>query len=683
MKYSLNDYLPYINNNRTRLEIYPNNEVAAKLVSEYNGRGFEIIPFYRLIPTNQENVPNPASIIENILMLGNDINSKIVFVGIEAYLAFLNKSEQRDFFIGVRNLLEQQMLDAHFLISERFSTAFLQEWNPKYENAMQIVRFAGNFDDCYSLDIQLFPLRWVNTEIITKILVNAMQELGNYEPSGLHLFSASDIICFSYDYDYITPIQNANDALRILYSVDNTFDEEQADLLACECASNKCSPVQLLISRFGGESNITPEKAPTKLLELKDDWFWNLYIWLLRNRIKESTYLYQVLKKEITTDNFLQEYITEGAIRCLGEKNIQNLASERAAVLLKMKAVEPLITQFALRTINDSRAIPFLNCGKLSEIKALILHAASIDFMNVLPKEFEFANPLIGFYIAPFFEYGNKLLTEYFNKLRFFRIKGNIDRSFVEEAYNIEVPSDIEKRDAVLAKYEDGETALLVVDGLGAEFYPMLINMAERNNLYVENKQIVSANLPTSTGFNRINWDLQHKLPEVKQVDNISHAGYSKFENCSYEENLAQVLLLFQDTILTRVVEGLKNHKRVIVTADHGSSYLAVIAYKNKLAETLAWETEPDDWRYTEVPATMEATEKYEPIYHPSLGKNYFVVKGYNRLPKKGGKLYALHGGASLEERLVPFVVFTNEYTNNTVKQKEEQFVEDEIFDSL
>jgi hypothetical protein len=44
-------------------------------------------------------------------------------------------------------------------------------------------------------------------------------------------------------------------------------------------------------------------------------------------------------------------------------------------------------------------------------------------------------------------------------------------------------------------------------------------------------------------------------------------------------------------------------------------------------------------------------------------------VRGYNRLPKSGGKLNELHGGASLEERLVPVVVFTR--AKNAVQSKQ------------
>ena len=45
-------------------------------------------------------------------------------------------------------------------------------------------------------------------------------------------------------------------------------------------------------------------------------------------------------------------------------------------------------------------------------------------------------------------------------------------------------------------------------------------------------------------------------------------------------------------------------------------------------------------------------------------------MRGYHRLPKKGGKKYALHGGASLEERLVPVLVFSKDIDADTVVTK-------------
>lgn len=53
--------------------------------------------------------------------------------------------------------------------------------------------------------------------------------------------------------------------------------------------------------------------------------------------------------------------------------------------------------------------------------------------------------------------------------------------------------------------------------------------------------------------------------------------------------------------------------------------------------------------------------EECESQYVPDSGETYWVVRGYHRLPKKGGKKYALHGGASLEERLVPVLIFSKD----------------------
>jgi len=56
--------------------------------------------------------------------------------------------------------------------------------------------------------------------------------------------------------------------------------------------------------------------------------------------------------------------------------------------------------------------------------------------------------------------------------------------------------------------------------------------------------------------------------------------------------------------------------------------------------------------------------------------KRYWVVRDYNHLPKKGPKLNELHGGGSLEERLVPVVVFSKAKVENQPQQRGKQLVE-------
>ncbi len=669
MKYILNDYLQYISDNCTRLEVSPNKEIAAKLVSEYESRDAMIVPIRQLIPHNTKNIPNPDEIIGAIYNHAKASGGLTVFVGIEPYLAFLRKGEQKDFFIGLYDLLDKQQINARFIISSKY--IYVLE-NPKYENSMQIIYFQGVITEADALDIQLFPSKWVGQIDAAKMLIEALERLGDYIPVGEYRFAMDETEMPSSSYNHISIVTNANEALAKLYGIDANFDLEQANMLLCECADRNLSPVDVLVNRFGGEEYLNCEKAPVQLSLLKDDVMWELYVWLLKSKIKQNTYLYQVLVRTPTAKTFMEQYVVDTAISLLGDKNAEAFAGERASVLMKMGMIEPLIDKFVSQTECDDRSVVFLNCGTNVEMQGLIRRAARQNVTANLPAVFDKTAPILNFYLSPFFDYGDAMLTSYFHRLRYFRLKDCIDKSFVQEAYYANVPKEIERRDCILHDYDDGETALLMVDGMGAEYYPLLINIAKHNHLNLEQKQIVSVNLPTSTNFNTVVWSAEHRLQDVKQADNISHAGYSKYEK----------LILFHKKILARVVDGLRNHKRVVVTADHGSSYLAVTAYRNQLVHTIEWDN-PDDWRYTSLPTSKDAPDDLIPVYHPESSRIYFVVRGYNRLSKRGNKMYGLHGGATLEERLVPFVVFTKESVQEPEGQEIEQFIEDDAFDIL
>ena len=202
------------------------------------------------------------------------------------------------------------------------------------------------------------------------------------------------------------------------------------------------------------------------------------------------------------------------------------------------------------------------------------------------------------------------------------------------------------------------DVALLVVDAMGAEYMPLLLALAKRRGMNIESQAVVSAKLPTETVFNSVKWDESRILPEVKSIDNIVHHGAEKHEASIPERNFAETLRMFEIEIMKRIAHGLTLFARVVVTADHGASRLAVIAYNEGKGTTLQWEGQPDDWRYSLAPQGVPRPPELEQEYFPETKKTYWIVRGYNRLPKMGGKLYELHGGATLEERLVPIVVF-------------------------
>ncbi len=684
MKYSLNDYHQYLKDSCLRIEIYPGKEFAAQLLAEYGEAGAEIVSVGDVIQQDIDFVVSPKSVITAITDYAYSKNGLIVFDGVEGYLSFVDKYEQKDFFIGVMRLLDEQKLNARLLVSRRYESFFLGI-NPKYENSMHIIRFQGSYSEDGDLEIQIVPLKWALPDNQDDCFSSMLKKLGDFDPYGKYVFSMKDENIPAHSYGNITVLNTAKKAFESLYGIHWEFDEKLGDSLLQESSSSGKRPKDILVERFG-EQYLNIENAPVRLIELRNDEMWGLYLWMLKGRIPMDSYLYRVMAMSGSPDDFIENYVVNTAKEYMRSDNAGTLAKERATVLKKLNTIEPLVAKFVTETDDKVESVPFLNCGLEVETQGIIKRAALYDVELGLPKEFDEADPMISYYLCLNFDYGYQRISAYFNKLRCLRLKDSVSEEFAKEAYFAEVPVGIEKRDAVLSKYDDGETALLVVDGLGAEFLPLLINVATHNNIYVEEMKVVSVNLPTSTAFNEIRWNEAHRLRDVKQADNISHNGHSKYEKCEYEENLAELFAVFKKSILTRVVGGLKNHKRVVVTADHGSSYLAVTAYKANLSKTIPWEN-PDDWRYTLVQVDQNAPEGLEPAYHSELGKTYFVVKGYNRLPRQGGKLYGLHGGATLEERLVPFVVFTNKKPI-VVKQElnekmEDQLIENSDFDIL
>jgi hypothetical protein len=249
------------------------------------------------------------------------------------------------------------------------------------------------------------------------------------------------------------------------------------------------------------------------------------------------------------------------------------------------------------------------------------------------------------------------------------------------------LPSSVQSRDALVQRYaSDNGCALLVVDAMGAEWLPMLVVLARERNIGVESMTVGETHLPTSTKFNNIYWpDAARRLPDIKRFDNIAHNGAEAHETRRAEENLAAAFNVIGGEVLPRVAEGLARFERVLVTADHGSSRLAALAWQSapRLARTIPCEegAEAADWRYRE-----RATQGgCPPELEETLDGRHWVMRGYDRLSKKGGgQGFELHGGATLEERLVPVVIFSRagQFTPKArTGAKRTQIVEKDDFD--
>ena len=673
MEYTLNEYyqLSFSNPNATRIVVYPNNTIATSLLNHHKSNDcMKVVSLYECITDNAVSLPMPNAILSTLNDIIKRQSNRVAVVGIDSYLSLLSKSNVTSFFVALRGQLDKCELNNIIMVScEHFLDSM---FSPQYFEGKKVLKINGDFEVCEPPMINIVSDKWVNTGPLGDFKA-LIKHLGSFLPSGDHTLVLKDIreklAGLSSNVSFVLDVKQVAERF---YGVSADLETITLELLLKKTKEKGVSPEIYLETEFG-EANIDTRLAVKRLLEITNDALWPAYIWLLQKRLPINTYLAKVLSSGVTHDNLLRKYVVDTAISVLNDIGVNKFAEERAKALNSLM-IEPLIVEFIGQIKDADSAIPFLNCGTVAERIEIVRRASKLDFVAGLPESFARLYPALADYLS-LTDYGTSDLTDYFMEYRKLKINNTVTDAFVKKAYELILPNSFPTRESLLSKLRTEDTALLIVDGMGAEYFPLLLAMARRHNMSIESSAVASVNLPTMTDFNHIHWEVARSLDEVRGSDTTAHDGAERHEKNPPERNIEKALRTF-DEVFNRIAGGFSRFPRVVVTADHGTSRLAVIAHNENKGTTLPWDGQPDDWRYSIAPVETTRPPELEQQYHPESGKTYWVVRGYNRLPKTGGKCNELHGGASLEERLVPVVVFTKTDSAAPLKQPDKNKTE-------
>jgi hypothetical protein len=656
MAYTLNDYcqLTFSNPQAPRIIVYPNNAVAANLLNHHKSSGSAVVSIADCIAAGTVRLPMPDALLPILDEKIQSQSGRVAVVGIDAYLSLLSGGNTAAFFVALRGRIDDGRLNAAYLVSYRQNLHFD---NPRYEKSLDVIRVSGDFECIEPSKVEVVSDNWMKSYNLVDYH-SLLKQLGNFLPTGNYTLVLKNLrseqaglgnnISFFLDIQLIA---------KRFYGMSPGLKSTTLELLLPQVKERGGTPESYLETEFV-KTNINVRLALKRLLDLPDDDLWAAYVWLLQKRLPADTYLAKVLSSDVTHDNLLRKYVVDTAVTVLHDIDAKKFAAERAEALTGLP-VESLIAELINQTKSFDSASEFLNCGTEVERIEIVRRVSKLDLATGLPEPFKRLYPAIAAYLSTEFDYGTNDLNAYFKEYRRLKITNTITEEFAAKAFDLLPPASCPPRESVLSSLQTDDAALLVVDGMGAEYFPLLLALAKQRNMNVEPSfTIACTKLPTSTKFNPIQWNTERTLNPVKGVDNIVHDGAEKHEHNLPEQNIEMSLRKF-DKVFNRVAKGLSQYSRVVVTSDHGASRLAVLAHNEGLGATLPWVGQPLDWRYSLAPENISRPPEFEQQYHPDSDKTYWVVRGYNRLPKLGGKLNELHGGASLEERLVPVVVFT------------------------
>ena len=598
---------------------------------------------------------------------------KVVLLGIPGYLALLTDENKRAAIIALREWVDSvSEQEAVCLLRSDDGTGLILKnvfANPRYRQGKQLIEIDAKQDDpLFAAGRTEVMLVGDDLEAFIPEGCDTFQKYLRYTEEHPNDSSLRRIVVTSKGRELaglsaeVRQVVCLKDFARMFYDVEDPGLSKDALRWMCERGKEIPGMSQLktaLIARFFPEGEVT--KRVLSVFDRCGGVEREVLLWLLKHVAPTGSYLENIAKQEgILVSNFRSAYVA-GAAEWLD--NAPVYADERKAAVREADVIisDTNIRQFIVCCKGEStaRVAPWLNCGTDAE-RAELLRRCAVD--GYVAKVLKDVYPEVAMYLNADLVFGNAPLEDYFKEYRELKIAGRVTPEFYERVQQAGPPTSVPSRDALVQQHAlDKDCALLVVDAMGAEWLPMLVAMARQRNIGVDSFVVGQAQLPTSTEFNKIYWpDNERRLQDIKRFDNIVHNGAELHESRSAEEALVAALAVIGSTMLPRIAGGLAKFERVLVTADHGSSRLAVLAWQEepRLARTLACEASAEiaDWRYRE----RSAQGGCPPELEETLDGKYWVVRGYDRLPKKGGgQSFELHGGATLEERLVPVVIFS------------------------
>ena len=250
-----------------------------------------------------------------------------------------------------------------------------------------------------------------------------------------------------------------------------------------------------------------------------------------------------------------------------------------------------------------------------------------------------------------------ELFTEYFDRYKWQKVTNNLEDEFValvedlalstERKYNL-----LRSRNEIINGIGKEKTKLYWLDALGVEFLGFIQATCKRLGLALQ-IHIGRSELPTITAINKdfyVNWSNNDKEAD-NSLDKVKHHGSDGGYN--YQTNKLPIHLEREleiiKTILNKIAVDLAKHNydKVLLASDHGASRLAVIKEQEEKYETNT--TGEHSGRCCKTFSDYDlpfATEE----------NGYLVLANYGRFKGSRKANVEVHGGASLEEVLVPII---------------------------
>ncbi|GMO43533.1 MAG: hypothetical protein Pg6C_05230 [Treponemataceae bacterium] len=379
----------------------------------------------------------------------------------------------------------------------------------------------------------------------------------------------------------------------------------------------------------------------------------------------ENKYLQFAINRTENFADFKQNIIYTISEFSPDDSLFERYYTERKNILKNLHDSE--LSDFVQQTKKDEKKrIFYLTDHSLPEREAIIETFSTTAFSAQSYKRIADIYPALNNYLRSFYsncpeisEETNAALAKYFNDYKRQKMENAIYPEFEEQVLKLAMPQNriypkLKTREDILDKFDKKSASLYFMDALGAEYLGFIQSTCKELGLSII-IHIARAELPTITSFNKSWYDSWNgdKFPVNRELDELKHKENSNYD---YTKTKLPVYLAKELDIIENMLHAVKSKlserriQKIIISSDHGASRLAVIKEQD-----LKYETPAKGGHSGRCCPYFEADDLPQAVSE----NGYLVLADYGRFKGSRAANVEAHGGALLEEVIVPVIEVT------------------------
>ena len=479
----------------------------------------------------------------------------------------------------------------------------------------------------------------------------------------------------------ITPVVGIYEALTAKYSDIAGATEEkygsdtQWGWLATQMKKHT-SFSSLVCDFFGTTSNLSTHIADVMYNTDKNQQ-WLLWLALKVFGVQNNKYLTMVLDQSQNVESFAEKCFMALIDVPVSDAMFPQYYSERKRLVEQLPENLPLISKFCEKIgIHQRDAIYYLTDGSDSERYAFVQCLAIYSYTReeVLEATKRMSKSLEMYMQNFIFDAVNtklpeadsgfrRELTDYFNAYKLQKLTNKIQPEFLDVVNNYALSrpyNKLQPRSSIISHMDKKKLQLFFFDALGVEYLSFILAKCEEYGLvsevaigHCELPSITSKNKEFLQYFSDENWCKIDDLDEMKH-----HSQIYNYQKCEYPIHLFEELEVIDEQlrrIQSMLVQG--TIEKALIVADHGASRLAV-RYGHESSEAISLE---ESGEHSGRCCPVDEDPK---LRFAAYEDGFSVLANYERF--KGGRRanVEVHGGASLEEVIIPVITLSKRPDN-------------------